>query len=617
MRTVTPGLPVPSSTDDRPSAGSRLLSRRDVEFLLYEWLDVGRLAERSLYRGHSRETFDDVLALYERVATDHFAGHNRKGDACEPAVDSGRVRLIPEVASAMAAYASAGLLACQIGGPSRPRQLPHVVAQAGFAWVQAANIASAAYPFLTAANANLILAHGSPDQVERYLPALEAGRWFGTMCLSEPHAGSSLGELTTRAEPQPDGTYRVFGDKCWISAGDHELTDNIVHLVLARVAGAPPGVKGLSLFIVPKVLVGTDGHLQGPNDVTLVGLIHKMGYRAATNTLLNFGGGRVEPGGRTGAVGELVGEEGQGLAYMFSMMNEARIGVGAGSAALGYTGYLKSLEYARTRLQGRRAGEKDSLAPPVPIIEHADVRAMLLAQKAYVEGALALVLYGALLADERDTNPDARARRRAGLLLDVLTPIVKSWPSQWCLRANSLAIQVHGGSGYARDYDVEQHYRDNRLNAIHEGTHGIQALDLLGRKMTMADGAGFDALCDAVQDTCRLAAAAGGEAAHFGDELWVVLGKLGEVTRTVGVASDKGSALANATLYLEVAGHVVVGWMWLEQMLVAGERPGPFYAGKRQAARYFFTRELPTVGPHLQVLRAMDRVALEMRPEWF
>jgi butyryl-CoA dehydrogenase len=605
------------STDERPSTGSRLLSRRDVAFLLYEWLDVGRLADRSQYRGHSRETFDDVLALYEAIAADHFAGHNRKGDAFEPSVHGGRVRLIPEVAGALAAYTSAGLLACQVGGPPRPRELPYVIAQAGFAWVQAANIASAAYLLLTAANANLILAHGSPAQVERYVPALESGRWFGTMCLSEPHAGSSLGDLTTRAEPQVDGTYRVFGDKCWISAGDHELTDNIVHLVLARVPGAAPGVKGLSLFIVPKVVVGLDGQLHGPNDVTLVGLIHKMGYRGATNTLLNFGGGRVEPGGKPGAVGELVGEEGRGLAYMFSMMNEARICVGAGAAALGYTGYLKSLEYARTRIQGRRAQEKDPAGPPVPIIEHPDVRAMLLAQKAYVEGALALVLYGALLADERDTNPDPRTRRRAGLLLDVLTPIVKSWPSQWCLRANSLAIQVHGGSGYARDYDVEQHYRDNRLNAIHEGTHGIQALDLLGRKMTMAHGAGFDALCDAIQGTCKRAVAAGGEMARFGAELWAVLGELGEVTRTVAAAGDKEVALANATVYLEVSGHVVVGWMWLEQMLVAGDRPGAFYAGKRQAARYFFTRELPTVGPQLQVLRAMDRLALDMRREWF
>ncbi len=353
-------------------------------------------------------------------------------------------------------------------------------------WFQAANVGTSGYPFLTMANANLLLAHGSPEQIETWVGPMLEGRYFGTMCLSEPGAGSSLADVTTRAEPQPDGTYRLFGNKMWISAGEHELSENIVHLVLARVAGAPDGVKGLSLFIVPKVL--PDGTR---NDVTLAGLNHKMGFRGTTNTLLNFG----EKGG---AVGDLVGEEGRGLAAMFHMMNEARIGVGLGAMALGYTGYLKSLQYAKERLQGRAPG---AAGTPVPIAEHADVKRMLLAQKSYVEGALALLLYCSRLVDEEKTAETADERDAAHLLLDVLTPIAKSWPSQWCLAANDLAIQVHGGYGYTRDYDVEQHYRDNRLNPIHEGTHGIQGQDLLGRKVVMQGGAGLLALVGAIDET--------------------------------------------------------------------------------------------------------------------
>ncbi len=277
----------------------------------------------------------------------------------------------------------------------------------------------------------------------------------------------------------------------WISGGEHELTDNIVHLVLARIPGAPPGVKGISLFVVPRRLVAADGTPGERNDVALAGLNHKMGYRGTVNTLLSFGEGRFRPDGRPGAVGYLVGEPHQGLARMFHMMNEARIGIGLGAVALGYTGYLESLEYARNRPQGRPVDARDPVAAPVAIIEHADVRRMLLAQKAYVEAGLALSLYCARLVDERNTAPDATARRRAGLLLDLLTPIAKSWPSQWCLAANDLAIQVLGGSGYTRDFPVEQLYRDNRLNPIHEGTHGIQALDLLGRRVALVGGRGL------------------------------------------------------------------------------------------------------------------------------
>ena len=268
--------------------------------------------------------------------------------------------------------------------------------------------------------------------------------------------------------------------------------------MLAKIPGGPPGTKGISLFIVPKFLVDADGSVGERNDVVLAGLNHKMGQRGITNTVLNFGEGKFTPGGKPGAVGYLVGEPHRGLAYMFHMMNEARLGVGMGAVSLGYTGYLKSLEYARERPQGRPVLAKDPSAPQVPIIEHADVKRMLLAQKAYVEGGMALLLYCARLVDLQHSAESDEERDAAGLLLDILTPVGKSWPSQWCLEANNLAIQVHGGYGYTREYDVEQHYRDNRLNPIHEGTHGIQSLDLLGRKVTQRGGASLAALGDAV-----------------------------------------------------------------------------------------------------------------------
>ncbi|MGC4771755.1 acyl-CoA dehydrogenase family protein [Micromonospora sp. DT44] len=418
---------------------STLLSRRDLDFLLHDWLRVSHLVERPRYAEHSRETFDDALDLAERVATDQFAPHNRAADLAEPTIDGNRVRTIPQIEAALRSFAETGLLTAAMDDSVGGLQLPHAVAAACFAWFQAANVATSAYPLLTLGNANLLLAHGSAEQVDTYVRPMLEGRFFGTMCLSEPHAGSSLADIVTRAEPQPDGTYRLFGTKMWISGGDHELAENIVHLVLARMPGGPPGVKGISLFVVPKVLVGPDGSLGERNDVALVGLNHKMGFRGTTNALLSFGDGGHTPGGQPGAVGHLVGAPHQGLAQMFHMMNEARIGVGAGATALGYTGYLKSLAYARERPQGRPVGAKDPAAPQVPIIDHPDVRRMLLAQKSYVEGALALVLYCARLLDEERTAPADTDRERAHLLLDVLTPIAKSWPSQWCLAANDLA----------------------------------------------------------------------------------------------------------------------------------------------------------------------------------
>ncbi|PJJ57048.1 butyryl-CoA dehydrogenase [Mumia flava] len=591
------------------------MSRADLDFLLYDWLEVDALTKRERYAEHDRSTFDAVLDLAEELSTDLFAPAAAAGDVAEPYVgDDGRVVLPEEVTAAVHAYAESGLVASTFPAELGGAQLPFTVQQAAGAFFQAASVGAYAYPSLALGNASLVCAHGTAEQIETYAKPILEGRWYGTMCLSEPHAGSSLTDLTTRAVRQDDGTYRLTGTKMWISAGDHELGENIVHLVLARTPDAPAGVKGISLFIVPKVLVGPDGELTERNDVALAGLNHKMGFRATTNTLLNFGEGSWTPGGRAGAVGYLVGEEGRGLAQMFHMMDSARIGVGAGAVALGYTGYLHALAYAQERPQGRPVGAKDPSAPPVPIIEHADVRRMLLAQKAYVEGGLGLILWCARLVDEQATATSDAERDRARRLLDMLTPIAKSWPSQWCLTANDLAIQVHGGAGYTRDYPVERLYRDNRLNPIHEGTHGIQGLDLLGRKAVADRGAGLALLGETIGATIARAQDAGGAAAEHGDALGTALARVGEVTTAAWAEGDPEVALANATAYLEAVGHVVVAWIWLEQELAATGRADALADGKRVAAQYFFRYELPKVWAQLDLVAARDRTTIDLDP---
>ncbi|WP_029111749.1 acyl-CoA dehydrogenase [Mycobacterium sp. URHB0044] len=596
---------------------STILSRRDLDFLLYEWLRVDELTKRERFAEHSRETFDGVLDLCEQLATRYFAPHNKKSDAQEPTFDGTTVTVIPEVKEALDAFAHADLLGMAADERLGGSQLPMSVAQAGFAWICAANISTSGYLMLTIANANLLAQFGSVEQVDTFVKPMLAGRFTGTMALSETQAGSSLADITTRAEPRDDGTYRLFGSKMWISGAEHEMSENIVNLVLAKIPGGPPGTKGISLFVVPKFLVDADGSVGERNDVALAGLNHKMGQRGITNTVLNFGDGTFSPGGESGAVGYLVGEPHRGLAYMFNMMNEARLGVGMGAVSLGYTGYLKSLQYARERPQGRPVTAKDPSAPQIPIVEHPDVKRMLLAQKAYVEGGMALALYCARLIDVQHSPESAEETESATLLLDILTPVAKSWPSQWCLAANDLAIQVHGGYGYTREYDVEQHYRDNRLNAIHEGTHGIQSLDLLGRKVTQRGGASLAELDKAVARSVAEATAAGGEVAELAARLRTSWERLVAVTSGMFGSGDVEAALANSVIYLEAFGHVMVAWMWLEQFAATAGRSGDFYDGKRQAARFFFTYELPRTAAQLDLLESLDRTTLEMRDDWF
>jgi len=597
-----------------------------VDYFLYDWLDVESLTQRGRFAEHSRETFDQVLDLSERLALAKFAPFNRLVDTEEPRFDGERVILPRATHEAHQAYVESGLLSASQDAEIGGMQLPFVVELAANGFFSKASV-SIGGGLLTVGNANLLMAHGSERQKAIFARNEFNGRFSGTMCLSEPQAGSSLSDILTRAVPDGEGSaddplgprYRLHGNKMWISAGEHELSENIIHLVLAKIPDPQgrlvPGVKGISLFIVPKHLVDLEGQLTGVrNDVALAGLNHKCGWRGTTNTLLNFGEGKFKPGGQAGAIGYRVGKPGDGLRCMFHMMNEARIGVGMSAAMLGMAGYEASLAYTRQRPQGRpiHAGGKDPNQPQIPIIEHADIKRMLLAQKAYCEGALALELYCARLVDELHTGDESSASE-ANLLLEILTPIAKSWPSEWCLEANSLAIQVHGGYGYTRDFPVEQYWRDNRLNMIHEGTHGIQALDLLGRKVLMQDGAALKAL----ELKMRATLAKAHEHPESAQALRDALDTLLSATQAAWSSGSPEEALANATPYLQAFGHVVLAWIWLDIAVGIKAPASSLTSGLRAALRYFYAYELPKVEAWLKVVRERESVCRAMPQDWF
>jgi alkylation response protein AidB-like acyl-CoA dehydrogenase len=619
--------------------------RQTADFLLYDWLDVESLAARPRFADHSRETFASVMDTCEKIAREKYAPYNRLADTEEPWFDGEKVHLPQSSHVAARAYAESGMLAAaqnyEIGG----MQLPCVVEMAANSFFSKAGIGVGGGGMLTSGNANLLMVHGTAAQRAAFAANEFSGRFSGTMCLSEPQAGSSLSDVATRALPDGPGfesdplgpRYRLRGNKMWISNGEHELSENIIHLVLAKIPGPDgkliPGTKGISLFIVPKKLVNPKGELTGErNDVALAGLNHKLGYRGIPNTLLNFGEGKFPvrsdvgaglDGAGAGAIGYLVGRAHEGLRCMFHMMNEARIAVGLGATMLGYAGYEASLEYARNRPQGRPAGVggKDPTQPQVPIIRHADVKRMLLAQKSYCEGALALELYCARLVDELHTGA-TQASAEASLLLEMLTPIAKSWPSEWCLEANSLAIQVLGGYGYTRDFPVEQYWRDNRLNMIHEGTHGIQALDLLGRKVVMQGGAGLAALAGRIEATIARARGVAALAAHA-DALVAGLSHLISATHAAWATGEPEEALANATPYLQAFGHTVLAWIWLDVAICAkaaatGSKTDDALAkGLLAGCTYFFHYELPRIGAWLKVVESRDDTCRTMAEEWF
>ena len=595
---------------------SMIVNRRDLDFVLYETLDLEAILKSERFADYDRQSLDAMMDLCQSVAEDQFLPCAAKLDANEPQFVDGKVETIPELKEAINAYREAGLCTSAYDADVGGMQLPCIVDQALNGMFVCANNPAHIYLFLTQGVANMLNVCGSDKLKERYLPKLVEGEWFGTMCLSEPQAGSSLADIRSKADPLDDGSYKITGTKMWISGGEQDITDNIIHMVLAKIPGSPPGVKGISLFLVPKTRVNEDGSLGDSNNIALAGLNHKMGCRGATNCLLNFG----ESGD---SIGYLVGEANQGLANMFHMMNEARISVGMSAVMSGLGGYLYSLDYARNRPQGRPLVNRNPEDPQVMISEHADIKRMLMTQKAFIEGAQTLIYYSAQLIDQKTLATDTVALARIDLLLDLLTPICKSWPSEFCLEANKLAIQVLGGYGYTREYPVERLYRDNRLNHIHEGTWGIQGLDILGRKAQMQNGAAVAVLRDEIQITLDAAADRAGLASHCG-QLSDALAQVEATIKAVSEADDSSLALANATIFLDAMGHVVIAWMWLKQAVAAtvgldkGHEPDTaFYRGKLAAAQFFYRYELPKIQSNLAIVASLDSTCYDLASDQF
>ena len=594
-----------------------IVSQRDLEFMLYELFEVEKMLQRPRYQDHDLTTFNATIATAKSLAEKHFLPIRRKVDLHQPTYDGERVHLIPELPDAVRAVVDAGFTSPTSDFDMGGMQLPKVVASAAYAYLSAVASASMGYVLLTDANCNLIEAHGSSEQIDTWVRPMRDGRFMGTMAMTEPGAGSSLADLTTTAVKQDDGSYRITGNKIWISGGDHEISENIVHLVLSRVKGAPKGTKGISLFIVPKYLLNEDGSIGERNDVATAGLFHKMGGRGHTSTALSFGE-------KDGAVGYLVGEENKGLMYMFHMMNEARIMVGTGAALTALTGYQYSLDYAKERPQGRLLSNKDPLSPPVNIIEHSDVRRMLLTQKAYAEGAYALCLYGNQLADDETTAETPEQRSKAKIMLDLLTPVIKTWPSEWGPKANDLAIQVLGGSGYVNEHPVEMFYRDNRLNPIHEGTSGIQSLDLLCRKVPMDNFSGLQIF---IAEMLATLSQADESLQPYASELAKAIEFIKATTEAVFMAAREQSpdlVFSNSTSYLNMFGHITIAWLWLRQGIVAQQALGAqpheadekFYKGKLQAMKYFFNCELPLIYHWGTMVKNIDSTSYDTAPDW-
>jgi len=601
-----------------PGVTNPLLNDRDVSFLLYEVFDAASLLTLPHFADHSRETFDAYIGLCARFARESVFPAFKAVDEEPPRLVDGQVLAHRRLHDIYPKMREIGVFAASrpfdVGG----QQLPLTIATAAHLYIMAANPAVYSFAGLSTGAAHLIEAFGSDDLKARYMTPLYEGRFSGTMALTEPHAGSSLADVTTRAtRATPAGDHFLLsGAKIFISGGDHDLTENIVHLVLARIDGAPAGIKGVSLFVVPKRRV-TDGGL-APNDVRISGLVHKIGWRCLPAVLLSLG----EAGD---CHGWLVGEPHQGIPYMFQMMNEARISIGADAVGSASAAYQESLAYAAARPQGRPLTSKDPRLPQVPILEHADVRRMLLRQKAIVEGGLALVLQTALFSDRAHHAATEPERKHAQLLLDLLTPVAKSFPAEKGFESNALALQIHGGYGYTSEFLPEAWLRDQKLNSIHEGTTGIQGLDLLGRKVMANGGAALVALEKEVFFACRRAEVAGVDASWVAAvrEAGASLNALTQELAARGRAGDPDGMLRHSADYLELFSTYAVAWQWLLQAAAAREglaREGgsrDHYEGKLAAAQYWIRTELPKNEVLAALCRENEDSYARMKPGWF
>ena len=597
---------------------AKFFSDRNLKFVLYEVHDVESLTDYDYYAEHNRKMFDMVLKAAGKLGKDLLFPVFEEMDRNQPELVNGEVQVHPEVRKMMKEFGEGGWITARVPFDLDGEQLPHLIADACEYIFQCANYSANAYLGLTAGAANLIETFGSKELYDTFTPKMYEGKWQGTMALTEPEAGSSLSDITTTAEPTNESYYSIKGQKIFISAGDHNGVDNVVHLMLAKIAGAPPGVKGISLFVVPKKRLDENDELIS-NDVVTSGVYHKLGYRGCPIVQLSLGD-------KNDCRGWLVGEPHNGLKYMFLMMNGARVGVGLGAASMATAAYYAALDYSKTRRQGRKVGQKDPTQPPIPIIEHADIKRMLLFQRAVIEGAFSLLMQCSKYLDLQHVVSDDE-KEKYNLLLEILTPIAKSYPSEMGIHAISQGLQCLGGSGYCDDYPLEQYYRDARIHPIHEGTTGIQGMDLLGRKVVMQNGQAFMLFISELRATISTAAEFP-ELKASAQQLKDALASLQEVTKhLLEIAQKQGAEhfLADATLYLEFFGIVAVGWQWLLQGIAvqkalnngAKKKDLNFYHGKMFALRYFFGYELPkTLGMAERLMQA-DGLTVDMKTELF
>ncbi len=599
------------------AASNPLVDDRDVELLLDDVFDLPALTRLPYFGDHDRQTFLAVIDSARRLARAELYPAYRPMDEQPARLEGGRVIVHPRLRELWPKLIELGLTAAPRPSDVGGQQVPLSVTTLATVYLMAGNLSAYGYVGLTQGAAHLLEAFGDEHLRTTYMTRLYAGEWGGTMALTEPHAGSSLSDVATVASPTDaaDGHYLLSGAKIFISGGDHDLTDNIVHMTLARIRGAPAGIKGVSLFCVPRRRM-QDGRLVD-NDVAVTGLIHKIGWRGLPSLALAYGE-------RGDCHGWLVGEPHKGISYMFQMMNEARIMVGLNGVATASVAYHEALAYARTRPQGRPIAAKDPATPQVPITRHADVRRMLLRQKAIVEGGLCLLVRASRYADLAEHGDDAAERARARLLLDLLTPVAKSFPAERGFEANALALQIHGGYGYSSEYMPEAWLRDQKLNSIHEGTTGIQAMDLLGRRAVAGGGAALAALAEEVRRTTARARAAGVDAAGC-DAVERAVGAIAALTAELGgrgMRGDVDGMMAHATDYLDLFSTVIIAWQWLELAAAAAERAArdaswrDFAAAKQAACRYWLATELPRIDHLATLCRSGEDSYATLDPDW-
>ena len=584
---------------------------RDIEFVLHEVFGLSdELKAMPPYAELDAATLRAVLEEGGKFAAEVIFPLNMSGDTegCTLDATTHAVRTPTGFKEAYAQFVAGGWPALSCDPAYGGQGLPMVINQCFYEMLNAANQAWTMYPGLSHGAYECLHTHGTPEQKQLYLPRLTSGHWTATMCLTEPHCGTDLGLLKTRAEPQPDGSYKLTGTKIFISAGEHDLAENIVHLVLARLPDAPAGSKGISLFVVPKFLPQADGSLGARNAIYCGGLEHKMGIRASATCQMVL----------DGATGTLVGEPHKGLAAMFVMMNAARLGVGVQSLGLTEVAYQNALAYAKERLQMRSlSGPKAKDQPADPIIVHPDVRRMLLTAKAWAEGGRALAIYCALLVDKELHHPDEKVRAESAELVALLTPIAKAFLTDNGYQAVTLCQQVFGGHGYIKEWGMEQFVRDARINMIYEGTNGIQALDLLGRKVLANQGATLRKFGKLVAALAQQEAA-NPQMAEFIQPLAGLGEKMTQFTTEIGMKAMQNpeEVGAAATDYLRVAGHLVFGYLFARMAQVAlrqiaAGHAEPFYRAKLQTARFYFARLFPETAALMRSARSGSQVLMD------